>query len=107
MEPRDFCYWLQGFCELTAQAPTQQQWDVIMEHLNLVFDKRTSVVSTGAPGSYGPLTNYLNPLVDINPFTTNPELTSGLLICSSDQIAKPRPTTSSDKESPSITGFNL
>lgn len=44
MQPRDFCYWLQGFAELTPQVPTQEQWDSIREHLALVFTKVTSPV---------------------------------------------------------------
>lgn len=44
MEPRDFCYWLQGFAELTPQSPSQEQWDSIREHLGLVFKKVTSSV---------------------------------------------------------------
>jgi len=36
-----FVYWLQGFCELTTEPPTPDQWQSIKEHLSLVFDKRT------------------------------------------------------------------
>lgn len=42
MTPEQFCYWLQGFTELNANAaPTWEQWASIREHLALVFDKRT------------------------------------------------------------------
>lgn len=41
MTPEQFCYWLQGFCELSEAAPTEEQWDMVKEHLNLVFDKVT------------------------------------------------------------------
>lgn len=44
MDATDFCYWLQGFFELTAQSSSQepitlsrQQVEVIRRHLNLVF----------------------------------------------------------------------
>ena len=41
MTPEQFCYWLQGFSELSAISPTQEQWVLIQEHLNLVFKKVT------------------------------------------------------------------
>jgi hypothetical protein len=44
MEPRDFCLWLQGFSELNAEVPTQEQWDSIREHLATVFNKITPEV---------------------------------------------------------------
>lgn len=40
-----FAYWLQGFVELTGGIPpTQEQWDSIIEHLGLIFNKVTSPV---------------------------------------------------------------
>jgi len=43
MEPKEFCYWLQGFAELTgSRQPTMAQWEMISEHLQLVFTKVTS-----------------------------------------------------------------
>lgn len=41
MEPKDFCYWLQGFSELVGTNPTKEQWVIIQDHLNLVFNKVT------------------------------------------------------------------
>ena len=41
MQPQEFCYWLQGFAELNGSKPTTQQWEMIKEHLNLVFNKVT------------------------------------------------------------------
>jgi len=43
MTAENFTYWLQGFMELTdgQSRPTEQQWKMIREHLNLVFDKVT------------------------------------------------------------------
>jgi len=41
MTPENFCYWLQGFSELNGQAPTEDQWKSIAEHLELVFKKVT------------------------------------------------------------------
>lgn len=38
MTSRDFCYWLQGFFELTGtESVTQEQVKVIRNHLNMVF----------------------------------------------------------------------
>ena len=45
MTERDFCYWLQGFVELTqGQTPCPAQWKSIKEHLDLVFKKVTPPV---------------------------------------------------------------
>lgn len=44
MTPEQFAYWLQGFAELSPQAPTAEQWQAIRDHLNLVFKKETPVV---------------------------------------------------------------
>jgi hypothetical protein len=41
MSPEQFCYWLQGFAELTDDAPTSMQWSQIKDHLDLVFNKVT------------------------------------------------------------------
>lgn len=46
MTPNDFVYWLQGYVELNGDVPTEQQWDVIKDHLQLVMDKKTPVRST-------------------------------------------------------------
>lgn len=47
MNERDFCYWLKGYFELSHSAQlSQDQVDVIREHLDLVFDKRTQRVVT-------------------------------------------------------------
>jgi hypothetical protein len=41
MEPLQFCYWLQGFAEVGSLPPNSQQWEIIKDHLQLVFDKKT------------------------------------------------------------------
>lgn len=43
MTPEQFCYWLQGFAEITGanQPPTAEQWKVINDHLQAVFKKVT------------------------------------------------------------------
>lgn len=49
MTPEQFCYWLNGFGELTTDAPTPEQWKAIKEHLETVFTK----VTPSAPGYLG------------------------------------------------------
>lgn len=41
MTPEQFAYWLQGFAELTPDAPSAAQWQAIRDHLALVFEKKT------------------------------------------------------------------
>jgi len=53
MTPEQFCYWLNGFGELTEAPPTEEQWRSIKEHLQTVFFKITPV----APGTIPPMTD--------------------------------------------------
>jgi hypothetical protein len=41
MTTENFCYWLQGFAEVNRKAPTGEQWEIIKDHLSLVFNKVT------------------------------------------------------------------
>lgn len=42
MTPEQFCYWMQGFVELSGNfPPTLEQWKSIGEHLQQVFNKKT------------------------------------------------------------------
>lgn len=41
MDPIEFCRWLQGYAELGGEAPNEKQWEIIKEHLQLVFVKVT------------------------------------------------------------------
>ena len=42
MTERDFCYWLQGFFEVTGSNElTEKQVQIIKDHLQLVFNKQT------------------------------------------------------------------
>lgn len=41
VDAQSFCYWLQGFAELTDKPPTAEQWKSILEHLQLTFVKVT------------------------------------------------------------------
>lgn len=42
MTPENFAYWLQGFVELSGSTPTEEQWEVIKQHLQLIFVKVTN-----------------------------------------------------------------
>jgi len=44
MNTEQFCYWLNGYAELTNDAPTPEQWQAIKEHLQTVFTKITPLV---------------------------------------------------------------
>ena len=39
--PELFAYWLQGYIELGGERPSESQWEMIKEHLSLVFKKET------------------------------------------------------------------
>ena len=59
MTPEQFCYWLQGFAELTKGCPPDSvQWASIAEHLQTVFKKITQPVVGPAiahlPGQVSP-----------------------------------------------------
>lgn len=41
MTPDEFCRWLQGFCELSGEKPTEKQWQAIVKHLESVYVKVT------------------------------------------------------------------
>lgn len=46
MTPEQFCYWLQGFVEISSRGkfappPDMMQWNEIQEHLKTVFNKVT------------------------------------------------------------------
>lgn len=41
MTAEQFTYWLQGYAELNEQPPSPEQWQMIRDHLALVFNKVT------------------------------------------------------------------
>ena len=41
MKPEHFITWLRGYIELNGKVPSKKQWQIIQDHLNLVFDKKT------------------------------------------------------------------
>lgn len=55
MDPKDFCYWLQGYIELSdATSLTPAQIKMIRDHLQTVFNKVTPV-SNNLPAVFGTL----------------------------------------------------
>lgn len=59
MTEQQFAYWLQGFAELNPNAPTQEQWQSIRDHLATVFQKVTPPVTlTPASGEYRRVRGY-------------------------------------------------
>lgn len=54
MNAQEFCYWLNGFVELTqGHQPTPEQWKSIVEHLRLVFTKVTPEINKPKDGEPG------------------------------------------------------
>jgi len=48
LTPEQFCYWMQGFVEITnGVQPTKEQWAMMVEHLKTVFVKVTPPMPTG------------------------------------------------------------
>ena len=56
MNEIEFCYWLQGFIELSnPEEITIEQWDSVKQHLQLVFNKvtpTTTLLSEELTGYY-------------------------------------------------------
>jgi len=42
MTKEQFIYWLQGYSEIQESRPSEEQWEMIKEHLSTVFIKKTS-----------------------------------------------------------------
>lgn len=62
MTHEQFCYWLQGFSEVTGRAPTEAEWQVIQDHLKTAFVKIAPVYP---PSQLNPQWAVLNPTVAI------------------------------------------
>jgi hypothetical protein len=76
MTPEQFCYWLQGFAELQAagdfdlMAPDEEQWEMIVAHLQTVFKNVTAKEGTSSitlPKGFGDF-GIMKP-VDMPPYT--------------------------------------
>ncbi len=50
MTPEQFCYWLQGYAEINGRLPNQEEWAVIKDHLEAVFNKVTPNRGSGGGG---------------------------------------------------------
>jgi hypothetical protein len=78
MDAIQFAYWLQGFAEIHGGAPTPAQWEVIKDHLNLVFNKVTpnrNVAPNQPFAPYPPFPgNHYDPTPSIipSPYTEGP-----------------------------------
>jgi len=62
MTEQQFCYWLQGFVEMTQEnnVPTTQQWAMIRDHLATVFNKVTPPLNN-EPMDWTKLYQPINP----------------------------------------------
>jgi hypothetical protein len=50
MTPENFCYFLQGFIEVSGPVTmSKQQVQIIKDHLDLVFEKKTPTYTTPFP----------------------------------------------------------
>lgn len=64
MNSRDFCYWLQGYFEIShTDELTKEQFDMIKKHLGYVFTQedlspKTLPVPSGTPVKTGGLSDY-------------------------------------------------
>lgn len=53
MTPENFAYWLQGFAEIAdKKAPNDKEWQIIKDHLQLVFDKKTPTYPISDPNVF-------------------------------------------------------
>lgn len=76
MNENQFAYWLNGFAELSGDAPpSPEQWKLIREHLSLVFNKVTPQIG-GHIGS-----NHSASMADIQRRMQNNQTVSGGAIC--------------------------
>lgn len=58
MTMEQFCYWLQGFMELSGtHALTERHVRIINDHLAKVFNKQTPSYTFAGPGTNGSLLN--------------------------------------------------
>lgn len=58
MTPEQFCYWLKGRAELRAEPISEEEWESIKAHLDLVFSKLTPL----GPGEHAPVRPQFIPI---------------------------------------------
>ncbi len=59
MEAKDFCYWLNGYLEMSeTKELSEKQLQILKDHLALVFNKVTPTYVPGLIGQSAPLTYY-------------------------------------------------
>lgn len=85
MTPEQFCYWLQGFGELSADPPSPEQWKAINEHLAAVFTKVTPPLKI--PGYIVPPPFAPSPLFPYTPPTIQPYIHDPNRVTCVEQIA--------------------
>jgi len=57
MDETQFCYWLQGYVELSnASELSKEQVQIIKDHLKLVFEKKTPDRTVAPPVPVAPVT---------------------------------------------------
>lgn len=83
MNSEQFTYWLQGYAEICGTEPTAEQWQVIKDHLQLVFQKvtpaRNPIDSFRVPYTpQWPSPDYIKPTVTC---AAIPKNTGAVTIC--------------------------
>jgi len=66
MTNEQFAYWLQGYAEICGTEPTAEQWQIIKDHLQLVFQKVTpmrGIPTVGQPISWPSSPSTITPMV--------------------------------------------
>lgn len=80
MTPENFVYWLQGHCEMNPNTPpTQEQWEMIKDHLKTVFKKETKDFGDFTPEITKPV--YEPPYSIPTPFTLPYDSKPPQIIC--------------------------
>jgi hypothetical protein len=84
MTAEQFTYWLQGFMELTTMNHlSTTQFQIVKDHLDLVFEKQTPNRLTSTPPQPYVTQPYPGPL------TTNPFIDPNQIICGTGGISSP------------------
>ena len=73
MTPENFTYWLQGFIEISnPKVISEEQTQIIKDHLNLVFKKETPNTNIKLPRTIGISTTFdMNKIHDFGNIKVN------------------------------------